>query len=79
MKDYKNMTIEELKKERKDLCYKKSAIESKLDRQAFDTDVDYKEIEELNNKSEECSSIILLIDSILDEKENQKNKNINRR
>ena len=74
MEKYENMTNEELKLERIRLCHKRSAIDAKLDKEAFGNVSDK---DDLESEYEEALKNILQIDNILRERE--KNKNINRR
>lgn len=67
------MSIEDLKKIRKDLAYSISTIESILDRMAFNCKrlslSEEREYEELVDKSEKNAELIEQIDKIIEKKE----------
>ena len=59
--------LEKLKKKRKDFAFCRSAIESKLDKQAFGSDMTQQEIDELNAESERLEDEIEKLDKQIDE------------
>ena len=59
------MSKEELTQLRRELTIKRSAIDNKLDSQAYG-DMDEEEIRELEEKYDECGELIQEIDKILD-------------
>lgn len=59
------MSKEELMQLRRELTIKRSAIDNKLDSQAYG-DMDEEEIRELEEKYDECGELIQEIDKILD-------------
>ena len=75
MNKYENMTIEELKKLRKEYCTMRTSIENRLDDQAYGDNISEEENEELVKKSDRLLEEILKIDRVYDEK----SKNIKRR
>ena len=67
--------LEKLKKKRRDIAHCRSAIDSKLDNQAFGDDMTQEEIDNLNKSYEELGKQIEEIDNKIEELEKKiKNK-----
>ena len=75
MEKYRNLSIEELKEKRKNLCFIRNSIDAKRDNEAWYTDLTEEEKAELDENYDKALDEILKIDKVYDEKI----KNINRR
>ena len=63
-----DMTVEELKKLRKDLAYSNTSIDNYLEKNSHNS-IDEEEYNELMKKADENTETIIKIDSILEKKQ----------